>query len=75
MGLNLATLKRAKRNKPLMVLLLPVIVLMFFAGWVMYIAGRPGSGTPQKIESARQASDHVTIGVIPIEESPKITAD
>ena len=73
--MNLATLKRAKRNKALMVLLLPVIVCMFFAGWVMYVTGRPGSGTPQKAESARRASDSVTIGVIPIEESQEIMAD
>ncbi len=41
----------------------------------MYVTGRPGSGITQKAESARRASDSVTIGVIPIEESQEITAD
>jgi hypothetical protein len=48
---------------------------MFFAGWVMYLAGSKSSGTPQKAKPARQASDHVTIGVIPIEERQEILAD
>lgn len=33
-------LARTKRNKPLMVLLLPVIVTVFFVGWAMYISGQ-----------------------------------
>jgi hypothetical protein len=48
---------------------------MFFAGWVMYIAGEKGSGKPQNIKPVRQKSDYITIGAIPIEESPEIMAD
>jgi hypothetical protein len=73
--LKVEALNKIKRNKPLMILLLPVIVCIFFAGWVMYIAGRPGSGTPQKIKQVKPASDNVTIGVLPIEESQEIKAE
>lgn len=41
-------LVKTKRNKKLMILLLPIIVAMFIAGWIMYVSGRSGSGTPQK---------------------------
>ena len=35
-------------NKTLMLLLLPIICAIFFAGWFLYVIGRPGSGTPKK---------------------------
>jgi hypothetical protein len=72
LGLKLVALNRVKRNKPLMVLLLPVIACLFIVGWVMYLSGQDGSGTPQKVRQTRPVKDHVTIGVIPLEESQEI---
>jgi flagellar basal body-associated protein FliL len=73
----LTELSKVKRNKPLMVLLLPVIVCMFLVGWAMYVTGQAASRAPQnptKTRQTKQAKDHVTIGVIPVEESQEIVA-
>jgi len=60
-----------------MVLLLPVIACVFLVGWVMYVTGQAGSGTPQnptKQRQTKQAKDHVTFGVMQVEESQEIVA-
>jgi hypothetical protein len=72
--LKLAALSKVKRNKPLMVLLLPVIVCIFLAGWAMYLTGRQGSSTYQKKGRTEQTKDHVIIGAIPFEEEQEILA-
>lgn len=70
LGLNLTALNKVKRNKPLMVILLPVIACVFLVGWVMYFTGQSSSGKQQQIKQAKPVpvKDNVSISAIPFEE-------
>jgi hypothetical protein len=68
LGLNLTALNKVKRNKPMMVFLLPVIACVFLVGWVMYVTGQSSSGRSQNVKHARPVKDNVTISAIPFEE-------
>ncbi|XHH08828.1 MAG: hypothetical protein ACFCUE_14865 [Candidatus Bathyarchaeia archaeon] len=72
--MKLATLNKVKRNKPLMILLLPLVACIFLVGWVMCVAGQTSTAAPQKAGQTKQSKDHVTIGAIPFEESQEILA-
>jgi hypothetical protein len=68
MGLNLTTLNKVKRNKAMMVFLLPVIACIFLVGWVMYVTGQSSSGRSQNVKQARPVKDNIFISAIPFEE-------
>lgn len=72
--MKLTALSKYKRNKPLMVLLLPVIVCIFLVGWAMYITGQSGSGAIKRTRQTKQVKDHVTISAIPFEETQEVLA-
>jgi len=72
MGLSLAVSKaKTKRNKFLIALLLPVIVCVFFLGWIMYWFG---GDTKTSKNKSKPAKNNVTIGAIVIEENEEILA-
>jgi len=67
MCLKLAAVKKLKRNKAMTIVLLPIIVCLFFAGWLMYWVGEPRGNKRAKI-----TTDHITIGAITLEEEKKV---
>ncbi len=71
----MTALNRVKRNKPLMILLLPLVVCLFAVGWIMYVTGQVRSTAPQKAEQTKQKEDYLTIGAIPFEEKQEIYAN
>lgn len=57
---------RLKRNKGLIILLLPIFVCIFMVGWLMYWTGEPRGKTKHK------TTEQITIGSIILEENGKI---
>jgi hypothetical protein len=64
---------KRKRSKVTVFLLFPLIAFIAIAGWVMCSVGE------QKAKSAIQSSspkrDHVTIGVIALEQTQELSAE
>lgn len=54
-----------KRNKPLIILLLPIFVCIFMVGWLMYWTGEPKGKT-------KQTTKQLTIGALTLEENGKV---
>ncbi len=73
MGLNLVASKlKMKRSKTMIALLLPIIVCVFFLGWIMYLVG--DNAGAQKTRHAKPDKDNVEIGAIVMEENQEILA-
>jgi flagellar basal body-associated protein FliL len=72
MGLYLVASKlKMKRSKTMIALLLPVIVCVFFLGWIMYWVG---GDTKTSKNKSNPEKDNVTIGAIVMEENEEILA-
>jgi len=60
-----------KRSKTMIALLLPVIVCVFFLGWIMYWVGDNAKTSKNR---AKPVKNNVTIGAIVMEENQEIQA-
>ena len=65
--MKLAAVNRLKRNKTMVIVLLPIFVCIFMIGWLMYWVGEPKG----KIK-AKKTTEQVTIGAITLEEDGKV---
>ena len=64
------TAKRKKRNKFVIALLSPVLIITFMIGWILYYIGQPKSKQPQKtINQTPTRQDEVELILIPPEEN------
>jgi uncharacterized membrane protein len=59
-------MNKPKRNRTMILLLLPVVIAIFVVGWVMYWVGEPrGARKPE-------ATGTITIGAFTLEENGRI---
>ncbi len=65
-------LKKAKHNKILIAIFLPVILGLFAIGCFIYLTGR-SDFKPNRTTQNKPRRSHVTIGAIPAEEKSVVT--
>ena len=63
---------RRKRNKAIIVLLLPVIIFLWIVGWSLYCIGHQKEPQKAKPPSSTKEEDHVHLIPIVLEEPSEI---
>lgn len=61
-----------KRNKGLLVLVLPLIVAVFLVGWFMYVVGQRGSGVASKDSKPKGEFERFTFSEVPVVEEASV---